>query len=63
MIPPLPPDVFGHIVAALAGLPAEAAGQIIAGLVASGIVTPDTCNGILLSALLRPRPSARGWAR
>lgn len=61
MIPPLPADVFAHVVAALGGLRAEAAGQIVGGLVASGIVTRDTGNEILLSALLRPQPSTRGW--
>ncbi len=63
MIPPLPADVTEHVICALGGIAPDAAGEIIAGLVASRIVTRDRGNEILLSALLRPRASVMGWVQ
>jgi hypothetical protein len=61
VIPPLPADVTEHVICALVGIAPDAAGAIVAGLVASRIVTRDQGNEILLAALLRPRPSATRW--
>ena len=61
MSAPLPADTTARIVAALVGITPDAAGAIVAEMVASRIVTRNEGNEILLSALLRPWPRASGW--
>lgn len=60
---PLPADLTEHVIVALGGLSPDAAGEIVSGLVRSGIVTRNEGNEIILSALLRPRASGRGWVQ